>query len=242
MTNIALVTGASAGLGLSLTKGLLDKGWKVIGVSRSKVSLEHPAYTHFSLDLSSAPSVKTLLESNEFKNFLSATKIALFNNAGSLGQVNSTQEFCIEDFEATQCLNVTTPIALMSAVMKNAPKAAKHIVNISSGAAISAYPGWGTYCTTKAALRMASMVAAKDYEYQKGPGSLTIISYAPGVLDTKMQVEVRESDPKSFPLIQKFLDLKASGSLLNPALPAADLIKMLDDKSSEIYIEKRFSI
>ena len=56
------------------------------------------------------------------------------------------------------------------------------------------------------------------------------MSYAPGVLDTPMQAELRKSDPKDFPALDRFLNLHESGALIDPSLPAAEICDFLNNE------------
>lgn len=110
------------------------------------------------------------------------------NNAGSLGPIGPSSLFgddaegSIRRLDATIRLNVTTPMWLSGAVLREASnEAAVRIINISSGAAGNAYPGWATYCTSKAALRMSGQVLAVDseeFDELKGR-DIRVFDYAP---------------------------------------------------------------
>ena len=116
------------------------------------------------------------------------------------------------------------------------------MVNVSSGAATKAYPGWGAYCLGKAGLRMASMVGAIEAEEISGLAErdIAVVSFAPGVIETPMQDEVRASDPDHFPRRQRFVELKESGSLLDASLPAAAIADLLDSDDLPRYTETRY--
>ena len=74
------------------------------------------------------------------------------------------------------------------------------IVNIGSGAANKPIPAWNIYCATKSALDMLTEVIANEYHER-----LNIFSVHPGVVDTNMQYEIRNSDRRYFPLLDKFI-------------------------------------
>ena len=86
-----------------------------------------------------------------------------------------------------------------------------NIVNISSGAARSAYEGWGEYCSTKAALKMASQIYGLE---EKDDANKTMLLLEPGVINTPMQNQVRQSDKSEFPMLDKFINLHKDGNLV----------------------------
>ena len=108
-----------------------------------------------------------------------------------------------------------------------------NIVNISSGAARSAYEGWGEYCTSKSALKMACQVMGAE---NKSNSRLCILNLEPGVINTPMQDKVRNSDPKSFPKLSKFTDLHKNGELLEPEEVAIKIYHWTNkEKKNEFY-------
>jgi benzil reductase ((S)-benzoin forming) len=82
------------------------------------------------------------------------------------------------------------------------------LVNISSGAATTVYPGWAAYCASKAAVDRLTAVVAQEEESQ----GLRVYSLAPGIVDTAMQQKVRASTPEEFPAVGRFVEAKLSGS------------------------------
>ena len=107
------------------------------------------------------------------------------------------------------------------------------MVNISSGAAQRPFPGLATYCSTKAALRMAGMVIAAEVE------DIGVFSYEPGVVDTEMQRATREMPLEEFPWGATFRQYHAEGRLAAPELPAADIVEFLTADGAERFVERR---
>src|SRR3546814_9460623 len=100
--------------------------------------------------------------------------------------------------------------------------AALHVLNISSGAAIRPLPGWGAYCASKAAIRHFFDVAEAEQTID-----LSVRHFDPGVLDTRMQEQIRSSSSDDFPLVEKFVSLKMSGSLKSPMDVAIEIEESL---------------
>jgi len=87
----------------------------------------------------------------------------------------------------------------------------KKIFNISSGAAINPYESWSMYCSSKAGLDMMTKVVSKEQKEIKS--GVKIVSIYPGVVDTDMQAEVRNTSPKNFKSVQRIIDFYENGEL-----------------------------
>lgn len=229
--NYYYITGASHGIGKALAEALLkDPENKVVGISRTN-KIKHKNYLHISIDLSKVSNVKRF----RFEKIPQAKKIVLVNNAGTLADVKPFGKFNDNVAINGWILNVIAPGILMNQFMKTykKTKAEKTIVNISSGAAKSAVDGWGVYCSSKAAMDMMTMVAAKEQEQMKG--EFNILAIAPGIVDTQMQDKIREQSKKDFPEVERFIKYKENKELANPAITAEKLIAAIENagKSKE---------
>ena len=187
---LAIVTGSSRGLGLAIATKLHEKGFDVAGIARSDPSpAQKKCLSHcYKCDLSQPEQLETLFHSSLKKELKCRDRIVLVNNAGSLDPIGPTSLFgddamgAVASLDATIRLNVTSPIWLSGAVLREADaEAAVRIINISSGAADNAYPGWNAYCSSKAALRMSGQVLAVDaseFDELKGR-DVRVFDYAP---------------------------------------------------------------
>ena len=96
------------------------------------------------------------------------------------------------------------------------------LVNISSGAALKGYAGWGAYCAGKAAVdRLTECVQLE--ETHRGSG-LRAYAVAPGVVDTDMQATIRGKNESEFPMVDKFLQLKKDEAFNSPGYVADRLL------------------
>jgi NAD(P)-dependent dehydrogenase (short-subunit alcohol dehydrogenase family) len=85
--------------------------------------------------------------------------------------------------------------------------------------------GSASYCAAKAGLdHLARAVALEQAAL---PYGARIVSLAPGVIDTDMQVQLRGADPALFPERERFLGLQAAGQLDSPAQAAAKVLRFL---------------
>jgi len=181
----ALITGASRGLGLALAWGLAERGWNLILTARDPQRLravrdELAELTHVAAlagdvtDPAHRQALAVLARGH-------AGLDALVNNAGALGPtpLPALLDYPVDALDALYRTNVLAPLALLQAVRAELkPDAA--VVNVTSDAAVAAYPGWGGYGSSKAALEQLSAVLAAE-----NPG-LRVYWADPGDLRTDM--------------------------------------------------------
>jgi len=244
------VTGTSSGIGAALAGRLLQNGWQVIGVARRPAPIRHPHYKHLKIDLSDLDETISVV-ANTIVPLVTAqpwTRVGLVNNAalgGQLGPIGPLERIDARALAQMHAVNVAAPIHLMGVFVRFTPvDAALRIVNVSSGAAVRAFPGLAAYGSTKAALRMAGMVLAAELESPArrtpAPRDASILSYEPGTVDTEMQTEARNTPVEQFPWVQIFKDFKATGRLVTPDKPAAEIATWLAADSHPHFSELRF--
>jgi NAD(P)-dependent dehydrogenase (short-subunit alcohol dehydrogenase family) len=111
----------------------------------------------------------------------------------------------------------------IQAALPSLRKTQGRIILTSSGAAVSAYQGWGAYGAGKAVLNHLALTLAVEEP------DVTTISIRPGVVDTEMQREIRELHNKAMSEKDaiKFAGLKTDGGLLKPEQPGHVLAKLV---------------
>jgi NAD(P)-dependent dehydrogenase (short-subunit alcohol dehydrogenase family) len=163
----ALITGASRGLGLALARGLAARGWNLILTGRDPERLrtvrnELAAITHVAAlagDITDPAHRKQLAVLARGHTGLDA----LVNNAGLLGPspqpglLDYPLDILIEVYLA----NVIAPLGLIQALRSDLKEGAR-IINVTSDAGVTPYPGWGGYGSSKAALEQLSAVLATE--------------------------------------------------------------------------------
>lgn len=240
MKKLFFITGSSKGIGKGLAEyALQDGNTQVIGLSRTH-SIEHSNYRGISIDLSDVKNLE-----KEAEGLLSAEKdfdsIVLINNAGTLGDVKHLGNIDPTSITHLINLNVTAPILLMNAFMKvyGDFKGEKTIINISSGAGKNAVDGWSGYCASKAALDMATEVAAKENNLDMG--GFRIHAIAPGVVDTEMQTQIRSTSQQDFSGVDRFKSLKEDQQLSSEKEVAAKYFQILDhpEKYQDVILDVR---
>lgn len=219
------ITGTSRGIGKALADELLSRhNVNVTGISRGNV---HTAenFTFVPVDFSNPAAVAEF----EFPSCSNASRIFLVNNAGMLGDVKPVGELKSENLAQVINVNLTAVMIFTNKFMaafakKNIPLV---IMNISSGAGKNAIDGWSAYCTSKAGLDMFSRVIAAELAIS-GKKHIHIFSVAPGIVDTAMQDQIRESTVENFSRAGQFKEYKSTGQLADPRLTAQKLISILD--------------
>ncbi|MCM2573291.1 SDR family oxidoreductase [Achromobacter xylosoxidans] len=231
---IAILTGASRGIGAAMARGLAKPGTRLITLARRE-DPELAAYARsqdaqleqLSVDLSDLAAAEAAARRICDTLPRDARRYLLINNAGTVHPVSGTDALIDGPaIAAAFNLNVTAVMLLTARFLAAVEdlKADRRVLNISSGAGRNPNAGWGVYCATKAALDMYSRVVKQE----QGEGGARVVSLAPGIVDTDMQAAIRSSDPKSFPALAKFQDFHASGKLSSPANVASRILAYLD--------------
>ena len=226
--NLFIVTGTTKGIGAALRDVLAaDRNNLIITLSRAPATSTSPH--NIKLDVGElaaiAPAfaeVAVLIGKRRFD------RAVLINNAGVAMPVGAFDQIGAEETGQNLIVNVAAPIALsgLFAAVTRPLARRRLIVNISSGAAKRAVAGWSAYCASKAALEMATRVAALEAE--KNDTTLSICSLAPGVVDTPMQGQIRNISEQDFPDVARFRAMKAEGVLRDAHDVARDIIGLVE--------------
>jgi NAD(P)-dependent dehydrogenase (short-subunit alcohol dehydrogenase family) len=177
----AIVTGASRGLGLALTRALSECGWRVVVDARGSAELESAVaglagVTAVPGDVADAPHRRALLEAAGGRIDL------LVNNAGVLGPSPRPElaHFPIAELARVFDVNVLAPLALLQEALPRLSANAA-VVSISSDAAVEPYEGWGGYGSSKAALEQLTAILAAEHPelrvYTVDPGDMRTRTY-----------------------------------------------------------------
>jgi NAD(P)-dependent dehydrogenase (short-subunit alcohol dehydrogenase family) len=163
----ALITGASRGLGLALGRGLAARGWNLIITARDPERLrlvrnELARVTHVAA-LAGDVTDRVHREALAVLARGHAGLDAVVNNAGALGPSPQPAllDYPLEALADVFRANVLAPLGILQAV-RDQLKPGARVINVTSDAGTTAYPGWGGYGSSKAALEQLSAVLAVE--------------------------------------------------------------------------------
>lgn len=242
----ALVTGTSSGIGAAVAGLLLERGWTVTGVARRPASLNHPRYRHLALDLGDLPALTRATDEHIVPQLRDAkwARVGLVNNAANGGPLGPVHTLPPAEMMDVYAVNVAAPMSLMGvASLHSDANVPLRIVNVSSGAAVHGFPGLAVYGSSKAALRMAGMVLAAEWASPAPHATVrndaAILCYEPGIVDTPMQTAARSHREEQFPWVSLFHGFAEQGRLVQPAMPAADIVAFLESDDQPAFTESR---
>ncbi|NWR07151.1 SPRE reductase, partial [Paradoxornis webbianus] len=155
--------------------------------------------------------------------------ILFLTPAGSLGDISKSflDLTDLQEIDAYFSFNISSALCLTSTALSafgGRPGCSRTVVNVSSLCALEPFPSWALYCAGKAAREMLFRVLALEE-----PG-LRVLNYAPGPLDTDMQLLARSrtADPG---LRQRFQRLQEEGQLIQCSVSAQKLLRLLQEDS-----------
>jgi benzil reductase ((S)-benzoin forming) len=238
--NHIYITGTGKGIGKALAEVLLEEGGNTVyGISRQQ-SIHLTNYHHYTLDLSQPELVKNF----RFEAIEKTDKVVLVNNAGMLGDVSHLGTLGAQSIIDTYMVNAIAPTILTNSFISAYKDIAteKIIINLSSGAAQTAYDGWTLYCSTKAALEMMTRVGHEEQQLDALEYPFRFLSIAPHVVDTDMQKQARNFKAENFSRVKKFLDLKANDELYNVYDVAREFARIIKNPDSIKGVTHRISL
>ncbi len=144
----AVVTGASSGIGKAISLRLLKLGYEVIGVSRSITDrFSNTNFSPMQVDLSNEIELSTACKNLKNDN------ISILINCAGFGKFEPHEELNPNSIKEMVFLNLTAPMLLTNALLKNLKKNNGYLININSIEALRASKFSGVYSATKAGLK-----------------------------------------------------------------------------------------
>ena len=178
-----IVTGASRGLGLALSRALVDRGWKLVVDARGDETLERE-WDGVASVVALAGDVADAWHRSAIVAAAGERIDLLVNNASVLGPSPqpALADYPLDVLRLVYEANTLAPLGLAQAALPAlAPDA--RIINVTSDAAVEPYEGWGGYGSSKAALDQITAVLAAEHP------ALRIYSVDPGDMRTQMHQE-----------------------------------------------------
>jgi NAD(P)-dependent dehydrogenase (short-subunit alcohol dehydrogenase family) len=219
---VALITGASRGLGLEVARLFARRGVSLILTARGE-----PALSTAADELREITDVVALAgdiaDSDHAANLIRlgydrfGRIDVLVNNASSIGlsPMPVLEEYPLDALAEVFRVNVLAPLHLIQLVLPAMrERGTGLIINLTSDAAVQAYPTWGGYGASKAALEQLSRVLAEELA---GSG-IRVYTVDPGDMNTQMH---REAEPG--------VDLS---HLPGPEAPAPAILRLVEDETA----------
>jgi NAD(P)-dependent dehydrogenase (short-subunit alcohol dehydrogenase family) len=185
------ITGGTSGLGLALVREMLKRGAKVAFVARNREGVERvmqqlPGAHGIAGDVSRKEDIYPI--AMQIVGALQGLDV-LINNASDLGPIplQMLADTECEELERALATNVLGPFRLTKALLGSLAASAREdsgavVLNVTSDAAVNAYPRWGAYGTSKAALLHLSRI----WDEELSSAGVRFLAIDPGDMDTPM--------------------------------------------------------
>jgi NAD(P)-dependent dehydrogenase (short-subunit alcohol dehydrogenase family) len=177
---VGIITGASRGLGLALTRALADRGWRLVVDARDAAALAAAVD-----ELDGVVAIAGDVTDDWHRLALAAAAgervDLLVNNASLLGPSPQPllAAYPLDELRRVYEVNLVAPLALVQVVLPSLTPGAA-ILNVTSDAGVEPYAGWGGYGSSKAALEQASAIFAAEQP------ELRVYAVDPGDMRTDM--------------------------------------------------------
>lgn len=211
-TSLAVVTGASRGIGAAIASAATRAGAVVATCNRSASDSEHQLTADLA-DPATWPVFAAWLDG--MVDTIEPNRLTVVHNAATLTPIGFAGEVDPAGYTSNVLLNSAAPQVLGDAVIRTARRTDTPtvLVQLTSGAGKNPYPGWSSYCASKAAVDMW----VRTVGLEQDPARVRALAIAPGVVATDMQAEIRSSEESAFPNVERFRDMHADGELADPA-------------------------
>ncbi len=223
----ALITGASRGIGAGLAHAFHAQGMNLVLCARGAAAVpDGDRVLSARFDITEEAPMTELVAAAEAR----FGRIDLWiNNAGVLEPIAPLRDVEPAAYQHHLQVNVMGVFLGTRAYVQHLRRTGGPgvLINISSGAARNGYAGWSAYCAGKAAVDlMTECVALEERDI-----GLRAHAVAPGVIDTHMQELIRGCDRDTFPMVDKFLDMKANNRFSTVEHVSREMLKLAFDPS-----------
>ena len=186
---VALITGASRGLGYTVAEFLARQRWTLILTARHEVPLLEAVKRLEATGASISAVPGDVTQDRHRRDLADAVRRIghldlLINNASELGAspFPALVDYPLDALRRVFEVNVVAPLALLRTCLPTLKASRGLVVNITSDAARGGYPGWGGYGSSKAALELVSKTLANELR----DAGIGVVAVDPGDLRTQM--------------------------------------------------------
>jgi benzil reductase ((S)-benzoin forming) len=240
MKRVVLITGASSGIGLALSKVFLESEGEitVVAVCRNRSNLKdlRPQFSE-RLIIVEADIASEAGRSHLCGTINSIDKIDYIVHCAAvvtpLGQLKNVD---YQEWKICQQTNVDAPVFLTLQLLTKLSYS--KVLFITSDETLQPVYGAASYCVSKMALHMAYACLKNEIPVEKA--SLGLL--APGNVDTPMQQRIRMTDPKELPIATAMAAAYAQHQFLTPQIAASFISKILITLSNEEFSSKCWNI
>jgi NAD(P)-dependent dehydrogenase (short-subunit alcohol dehydrogenase family) len=229
--HLIFISGASSGIGRAMIETLPYANARVLNLSRRPA----PGSEHVALDLSDPASWPTA--EARFRGALDSfagERVTFVHSAGVLTPIRFAGEGDPAAEIQNVLLNSAAPQALGHAFLRALsgcdPEPRSTLLFTGSGASSAAYMGWSGYCAGKAATDHFTRTVGAELDRRGRP--CRVLCVAPGIVQTAMQAEIRDTPVRDFPEVARFIELHDGGSLRTPKEVAGELWALLEREHS----------
>ena len=230
--SVAIVTGASSGIGAAIAIAFAEAGWEVMAAGRDEGRLEEVADVSDSIatwtgDLSESDDCEELIVDtiDEFGHI-----DCLVNCAGIIVRSNAA-DTSDEEWRQTMAINLDAPFFLSRAALPFLLQATGSIINIASDWGLKGGQRAAAYCASKGAIVQLTRAMALDHAAE----GLRVNAVCPGEIDTPMLV--REAEVESDDLddyLEQLADESPNGRIGTPEEVAALVLFLASDAATHI--------
>ena len=210
------ITGASSGLGAALAASVPHDDAHVVSISRSPGG---DGTEHLPADLAD-PAAWSAVANHMLVRLaaFSGSRVIFVHNAGTLDPIGFAGDVDFAAYRSNVLLNSAAGQVLghafLAAVTEAGFSGSVQLAMVSSGAAAKPYPGGSSYCAGKAALD--HWVRTVGAEQRARGSSVSVLSVAPGSVETAMQAQIRATGPADFPNVERFRQRHEQGDIKEP--------------------------
>ena len=219
---VAVITGASRGIGAGLARHFHEQGVRLGLCARSESAL--PASDTVltrQFDIRDEPSVEAFVTAvaERFGHI-----DVWINNAGVLAPIAPLRDIALADYQQHIDVNVMGVFLGSRAYARHvrASDSGGVLINISSAAATVPYAGWSAYCAGKAAVDLMSGVL----QIEERDAGLRVHAVSPGIIDTDMQELIRGTSADDFPDVAAFHGFKERDAFSTPGFVAEKMFQL----------------